>query len=147
MHTSPLSPSTITILPDDGEVIVFDGIENCRFEVFESSASSIRLDVTVYTLTNYHPYGAMARVLEKNLSHPNSGVCHSTNRLKSIAPRQVQKAFLRKDLQALCRALSKEYPNSGIKELLVQHLGESAAFVVRPWYSKLISQWNAWRGR
>lgn len=104
----------ITIFPDEGEPIIGMGHELCSVECWEAPASGVKLHATVCLLEGQQ---YAARVIEKNLSHPKSGVCHSPAR-SSIAPLEFQRAYSAGSMVDLLSKLQKAYRKSGIKQLI-----------------------------
>lgn len=104
----------ITIFPDEGEPIIGMGHELCTVECWETPSSGVKLYATLCLLEGQQ---YAARVIEKNLSHPRSGVCHSPAR-SSMAPLEVQRAYSAGSMAEILSKLQKAYRQSGIKPLI-----------------------------
>ncbi|HBO2935360.1 TPA: hypothetical protein L4R50_000356 [Pseudomonas aeruginosa] len=106
----------VSIFTDDGDQYVFQGRLVHELILWEGPASSVELSVSVFRRETAESRAEsesrfVARIIAKNLAHPQSGVCHSAVRA-SLAPRESQMAVKGATFEQLLRALFKQFPKA-----------------------------------
>lgn len=108
--------STVSVFSDSGEQYVFEGSQVLAKTLWESSFSSVKLEVSVFERESPASKEEVrsrfvARVIERNLGHARSNVCHSVMR-KSPAPLEQQHVFAGPSFEEVMISISKKYPNA-----------------------------------
>ncbi|MDP2779785.1 hypothetical protein [Devosia sp.] len=106
----------VSIFTDDGRQYVFQGRLVQELTLWEGTSSSVELLVSIFRREAAESRAEtksrfVARVIAKNLGHPQSGVCHSASRA-SLAPRECQLALEGATFEKVLNSLFKKYPKA-----------------------------------
>jgi hypothetical protein len=116
------APVPIHIFDDSGNDFLFKGVQLAKLTSRMKGYPPLSLSVQCYE-------GGMAFyawVVEKNLAHPKSGVCHaavchSTQRMPD-RPLENRRAFRCLSLEGLLAILEKEYPHTDLRQQFEKQL-------------------------
>lgn len=120
MHNG--KPVTVHLFDDHGHDFLFKGLLLAEVKTRMPGYPPLSLNINIYSSDK----AFYAWVIERNLAHAQSGVCHATvchsTRLMPEKPLETRSAFRRLSQKLLLETLEKEYPHANLQQQLEQQL-------------------------